>query len=327
MYSVEINNLSRIFKTSNTSVPENFFWALRNVNLNISEGIIFGLLGPNGAGKTTLINILATLLLPTSGIVKVAGFNVENEFQKIRPVINMVSGGENSGYGILTLLENLWMFSQFYGIDKKNAVTKIMNLLEIFGISDKAHTQINKLSSGMRQKMNFIRGFITDPQILFLDEPTLGLDVNSARETRKFVAEWVKKSVIKRTVIMTTHYMQEADELCDEIAVINKGEILTVSTPENIKKNQIEGYHYKITISGTAVIASYFAGINGIKSLSLKETTDPGQTDIIFVLESERILSEIIKIINEKKYSIININKHEYTLEEAFISLIEKNIN
>ncbi|MEZ7890979.1 MAG: ABC transporter ATP-binding protein [Candidatus Wallbacteria bacterium] len=324
MYSVEINNLSRVFKNSSQNSGSDLFWALRGVNLNIGEGIIYGVLGPNGAGKTTLINIMATLLLPTAGTVKIAGFNVENEFKEIRPIINMVTGGENSGYGILTLLENLWMFSQFYGIERKTAVAQIMNLLEIFGIADKAHTQINKLSAGMRQKMNFIRGFITNPRILFLDEPTLGLDVVSARETRKFVSDWVKKSDAARTVILTTHYMQEADELCDEIAVIDKGEIIKSGTPADIKSSQIEGYRYKISVSEMNIDSKLFGGMSGIKSISLVEEASSGLSELVFILENECVLSEIIKIISEKKYRIINITKYEYTLEEAFVSLTGK---
>ncbi|HEX6990191.1 MAG TPA: ABC transporter ATP-binding protein, partial [Bacillota bacterium] len=155
--------------------------ALDNVSLEVEPGELFGLLGPNGAGKSTLIKILSTLLLPSQGTVRVAGYDAVRQAHEVRKRINMVSGGETAGYGILTVRESLWMFSQFYGLANGPALRLIDELLEVFGLDDDADTRINKLSTGMRQKMNFIRGLLNDPDVLFLDEPTLGLDVQTAR--------------------------------------------------------------------------------------------------------------------------------------------------
>ncbi|MBC7320730.1 ABC transporter ATP-binding protein, partial [bacterium] len=179
---------------------------LDRVNLEVQKGELFGLLGPNGAGKTTLIKILATLLSPTSGRAWVAGVDVVENPVEVRRHINMVTGGETSGYGLLTVEENLWMFSQFYGIPSREARHRIRELLSLVGMADRAKTKVYHLSSGMRQKMNIVRGFLTDPEILFLDEPTLGLDVQTARTIRDFIRQWLKEHP-DRTILLTTHYM------------------------------------------------------------------------------------------------------------------------
>src|SRR5262249_19727033 len=160
---------------------------LDGVSLEVRPGELFGLLGPNGAGKTTLIKILTTLLAPSAGRAWVDGLDVVTEADRIRPRINMVSGGESSGYGILNVRENLWRFGRIYGVPAAVAFERIDKMLGIVGLTDKGGTRISHLSTGQRQKMNFCRGFITDPRILFLDEPTLGLDVTSARAIRTFI--------------------------------------------------------------------------------------------------------------------------------------------
>ena len=177
-FSIETQNVGRIYKIhgGKKSEPKTLV-ALDNVNLTVNRGELFGLLGPNGAGKTTLIKVLTTLLSPTTGVAKVAGFDVMKQREEVRKRINMVSGGETSGYGLLTVRENLWMFAQFYGIQSKIANERIKTLLEVVGIADRINTKSADLSTGLRQKLNIVRGFLTDPQVLFLDEPTLGLDV------------------------------------------------------------------------------------------------------------------------------------------------------
>src|SRR5256714_7933577 len=181
-YAVETRDLSRVFagkkKRRFRRPKENEehlgpVTALDGVSIQIREGELFGMLGPNGAGKTTLIKILATLLLPTSGQAFVAGHDVAKDPFPIRQRINMVSGGETSGYGLLTARENVWMFSQFYGVPSKVSKGRIDELMHTFGLWDKRDAKVRMLSTGQRQKMNMIRGFVTDPDILFLDEPTL----------------------------------------------------------------------------------------------------------------------------------------------------------
>ena len=173
--------------------PGSVFTALGGVSLEVQPGELFGLLGPNGAGKTTLIKILTTLLAPTSGQAWVDGHDVVKDAHAVRPRINMVSGGETSGYGILNVRENLWLFTRIYGVANKLLDARIDKMLDVVDLQDKANSRVSHLSTGQRQKMNFCRGFITDPKILFLDEPTLGLDVTAARAIRKFLREWMRR--------------------------------------------------------------------------------------------------------------------------------------
>src|SRR5689334_595290 len=186
--AVDARALVRTFRASRGSGEVH---ALAGVDVRIERGEIFGLLGPNGAGKTTFIKILTTLLFPTSGEALVAGYDVVREPHEVRRRINLVSGGETSGYGILTVRECLWMFSQFYGVPGAQAWPRVDRLIEIVGLQEQAHTRISLLSTGQRQYMKFARGFVSDPEVLFLDEPTLRMDVNAARVNRKYVASWV----------------------------------------------------------------------------------------------------------------------------------------
>jgi ABC-2 type transport system ATP-binding protein len=236
--AISTEHLGRVYRTSSRKSGSSTFVALDDVTLEVKAGELFGLLGPNGAGKTTLIKILTTLLAPSTGTAHVAGFDVTRDALRIRPLINMVSGGEMSGYGLLTVRENLWMFAQFYGIATDVANRRIEELLTILQMQDRLHTKSSQLSTGLRQKMNIVRGFLTDPQVLFLDEPTLGLDVGASRDVRRFVRRWMDENP-SRTVLLTTHYMVEADELCDRVAIINGGKLLACDTPAALKRRLV----------------------------------------------------------------------------------------
>ena len=235
--AIQTQGLGRIYKIrgpKRKDDPKEVI-ALEDVNLEVKRGELFGLLGPNGAGKTTLIKILATLLLPTSGTASVEGLDVVNDVPEIRRRISMVSGGETSGYGLLTVEENLWMFARFYGLDTAVARERIEQMFAVVGLTDRRRTKISDLSTGLRQKMNFVRGFVNDPDVVFLDEPTLGLDVSAARQVRDFVRQWMSDHP-DRTIVLTTHYMAEADELCDRLAIIDSGKLLALDTPGTLKR-------------------------------------------------------------------------------------------
>ena len=322
---VKTNNLGRIYKVRGGKKEEpKELVALDNVNLEIQPGELFGLLGPNGAGKTTLIKILTTLLAPTSGEAYVAGFNVSQDPEEVRPRINMVSGGESSGYGLLTVRENLWMFAQFYGIPSQEANQRIKDLLEVVGLGDRANTKSSDLSTGLRQKMNIVRGFMTDPDVLFLDEPTLGLDVGASRDVRKFIQAWVAQNR-QKTLLLTTHYMVEADELCDRVAIINEGKVLACDTPERLKRELQQDAIFRIEVSsmnGTGV--SMFESIPGVK----KVTGEPfdGYTQLEFILEEDDVLGGIINQMTVNDIHMQNFEKREPTLEDVFVTLTGKRL-
>jgi ABC-2 type transport system ATP-binding protein len=301
--------------------------ALDGVTLGIRRGELFGLLGPNGAGKTTLIKILATLLMPTSGTALVSGYDVTRQMREIRREIAMVSGGETSGYGLLTVEENLWMFARFYGLESKVARQRIDALLEVVGIADRKRSKISDLSTGLRQKMNFIRGFISDPTIVFLDEPTLGLDVSAAREVRGFVRQWMADHP-ERTILLTTHYMAEADELCDRLAIIDRGKLLAVDTPHTLKRRLQQDVLFNLRVEPLGKRPSredMIEAVPGVRQVSVTEK--PDFTELQLILQSEETLSDVLAHLSRRGSSLIALEKREPTLEDVFIDLVGRGLH
>jgi ABC-2 type transport system ATP-binding protein len=294
--------------------------ALKDVNLDVPDGEFFGLLGPNGAGKTTLIKILVTLLSPTTGRALVAGQDVVKHPHAVRPRINMVSGGESSGYGLLTVRENLWMFGQFYGLDNQTTYRRVDRLLEIVGIKDRANTRTSDLSTGLRQKMNIVRGFLTDPAIIFLDEPTLGLDVGASRDVRQFVRNWMAEQK-GRTVLLTTHYMAEADELCDRVAIINAGQVLACDTPANLKQRLQREKLFHLDVSPLAPKAlGVLEGLPGVNKVT--HLSQDGRSELELVLEADEALSGVVATLTAHSIRLLNLQKREPTLEDVFVDLV-----
>ncbi|MCU0859541.1 MAG: ATP-binding cassette domain-containing protein [Thermoplasmata archaeon] len=322
--AVEVKELTRVFepKKKKEGKPVR---ALDSADLRIESGELFGLLGPNGAGKTTLLKILSTLLLPTSGKAYVAGYDVEKQFLEVRKRINMVSGGEMSGYGLLTVRENLWMFTQFYGIKSKTASERIDDMLARFDMADKKNEKVRTLSTGQRQKMNIIRGFVTEPEIIFLDEPTLGLDVNASRVIRDFIVEWVEGRP-DRTVLLTTHYMAEADELCDRIAIIDQGRILACDTPRNLKRMVKTNTTFSLDVTQMRERPA-FERLKGVGKFSTSDDAEKGLTHLKFILEDEGIVSDIVSEVLRSGSKIVSLRKTEPTLEDVFIQMVGKGLD
>jgi ABC-2 type transport system ATP-binding protein len=322
-HAIETKDLCRIYKIRGNKKEKQIrkeLIALEDVNLTVERGELFGLLGPNGAGKTTLIKVLTTLLAPTSGWARVADHDVIQHPGMVRPLINMVSGGESSGYGLLTVRENLWMFSQFYGMPSKEANQRIVDLLTMVGLEDRIHTKSSDLSTGLRQKMNIVRGFLTDPEVLFLDEPTLGLDVGAARDVRRLIRGWMDADK-SRTLLLTTHYMVEAEELCDRVAIINKGRVLACDTPANLKRN----------LQRDAIFEIETSPLNGLSPQMLEsqpEVRKAALTDIEggarleLILQEESALASVINVLTQKEVKVRRLSKREPTLEDVFMDLV-----
>ncbi|MGB6442089.1 MAG: ABC transporter ATP-binding protein [Thermoplasmata archaeon] len=206
--------------------------ALKGVDLCVDEGSIFGLLGPNGAGKTTLVKILSTLLLPTGGQARVLGHDPVTETAWLRPRIGLVLGGERGLYNRINGRDNLRYFSDLYGIPPNEKEERIRGVLERVGMTEAADRRVEEYSRGMKQKLHIARGILHRPQLLFLDEPTIGLDPKSARETRKLVRSLAGDGV---TIFLTTHYMFEAEELCPQLAVMSRGRIVARDTVAGLR--------------------------------------------------------------------------------------------
>jgi ABC-2 type transport system ATP-binding protein len=324
-FSIETEHLGRVYKIRGGKKSEpKTLTALNEVNLQIERGELFGLLGPNGAGKTTLIKILTTLLAPTTGVARVAGFDVMQHPEHIRPRINMVSGGEASGYGLLTVRENLWMFAQFYGLASDVANRRIRELLDVVGMADRLNTKSSDLSTGLRQKMNVVRGFLTDPEVLFLDEPTLGLDVGASRDVRAFIRRWVNEDPA-RTILLTTHYMVEADELCDRVAIINQGRVLACDTPANLKQRLQRDAIFEIEVTPLdGPGARIFDALPGVRQIV--HHPGDGRATLEFILEREEVLGTVINTMTDHQIRLVNLRKREPTLEDVFVDLVGRSM-
>jgi ABC-2 type transport system ATP-binding protein len=240
----------------------------------------------------------------------------------------MVSGGETSGYGLLTVEENLWMFARLYGLESKVAKQRIGELMEIVGITDRARTKISDLSTGLRQKMNFIRGFISDPDVVFLDEPTLGLDVSAARQVRTFIKDWMTRHP-DRTLLLTTHYMAEADELCDRLAIIDKGKLLADGTPSALKRRLQQDAIYRLRVvplghrptNGSGLIEA----VPGVRQVTVTEVE--GASELSLILAGDDALGGVLSHLNQRGSGLISLEKREPTLEDVFIDLVGRGLD
>ena len=318
--AIDVRGIRRVY-----NVKPNPVVALQGVDLEVEPGEFFGLLGPNGAGKTTLIKILTTLLLPSSGSARIFGFDVERQTKQIRRIMNMVAGGEQSGYGILTVREQLWMFTQFYGLAGAEGWRRVDELIEAVGLQEQRVQRVSTLSTGQRQKMNLARGLLNDPWILFLDEPTLGLDVSAARSLRELIVEW-KGAVAGRTILLTTHYMAEADELCDRIAIVDHGRILAIGSPAELKKRVQRESIFRIELDRLDGGAHALARLPGVVSAS--EAADvAGDADrqvvvMNLVLEDDGALGQVVGALAATGSEILGLRKSEPTLEDVFVELV-----
>ncbi len=232
--AIETRQVTRVFESRKGFLfrDVNRTEALRGVDLTVERGAIFGLLGPNGAGKTTLTKILSTLLLPTAGHAMVLGHDVTKDTAWLRPRMGLVLGGERGLYNRISGRENLRYFADLYGVPPGEREPRIREVLERVDLTDAADRRVEEYSRGMKQKLHIARGILHRPEILFLDEPTIGLDPKSAREARKLVRSLVSDGV---TIFLTTHYMFEAEELCPKLAILSKGRIVARDTVDALR--------------------------------------------------------------------------------------------
>ncbi len=235
MLAIELENIRHVFRTTTGTFRRRAkeVVALDGVSLEIDEGEMFGFLGPNGAGKTTTIKVLTTLLIPTSGRASVLGLDAVRDAKSLRSQIGFLLGGERGLYYRLSGQENLHYFAVLYKVDPKKARLRVEELLEMVGLKDRADERVAGYSRGMKQRLHIARMLLHDPRILFLDEPTLGLDPVGAREMRELLQRLHTEE--KRTVLLTTHYMFEADALCQRIAILDQGRVVAQGTPESLK--------------------------------------------------------------------------------------------
>ena len=297
--------------------------ALDHVNFEIQNGELFGLLGPNGAGKTTIVKVLCTLLEPTTGHAFVKGYDVVKNAENVRKIVNMVAGGERMLYYRLTGRENLNYFADLYNVPKKEVRSRVDKLLELMGLSDRADDEVEKYSKGMKQRLQVCRGLINDPEVLFLDEPTLGLDVNIARDLRKFVREKIVREEGK-TVLLTTHYMYEAEEMCDRVGFINKGKLVAVGQPEELKRKIPSGFSIEILLTRlTDDILNSLRHLETVKKVMATDYEGEAEGEkidrLVINVESDKAVPHVLNHIASKNCRVVSVNLRGPTLEDLFM--------
>lgn len=284
------------------------FKALDGLSFEVNENEIFGLLGPNGAGKTTLIHILATLLKPTEGGAIVNGFDVLHNANKVRQSIGVVFQAPSSD-DILTGYENLKVHALLYGIPRKLREKRISEVLELVGLEDRKNDQVKKYSGGMRRRLEIARGLLHHPKVFFLDEPTLGLDPKSRETMWKYIKKIVREE--KVTIILTTHYMEEADMLCDRIGFITNGRIIALDSPSKLKQ-EIGGDIVKITFSVRVPLDKDFTKFDFVHKVERKENSV-----IIYMEKVNSNLHMLIKDLDD----VQTIEYKKPTLNDVFLKL------
>jgi ABC-2 type transport system ATP-binding protein len=285
--------------------------ALQGLDLDVHEGEFFGLLGPNGAGKTTTIGILTTRVKPTSGVALVGGADVGSAPVAVRQRIGVVPQRPNPDRS-LNVLENLLFHAAYFGIPASAASKRAYELLEQLAISDKAQAKVDEMSGGQQQRLMIARALIHEPQVIFLDEPTVGLDP----QTRLSLWEILRALHAEgRTIVMTTHYMEEADKLCDRIAIVDRGELLELDTPEALKQRAPGGTLVEISVTGPA--DSLVDAVTGIEGVLRGEAS--GSLLRVYSDRGGRVISPVIQAVEEKGLAVSNISLTEPSLETLFV--------
>jgi ABC-2 type transport system ATP-binding protein len=287
--------------------------AVDHISFDIKEGEVFGFLGPNGAGKTTTIRMMTGLTQPGSGTAWIDGHDVTKESVEVKKRIGLVPESSNL-YGEMTSLGNLIYQAELYGVPKKERKTQALKLLEEFGLKEHQEKNFQALSRGLKRRLTIAAALIHHPKILFLDEPTTGLDVMSARGLRKLILESKKKGL---TIFLTTHYIPEAETLCDRIAIIVQGKIRTIDTPENIKAQVKETEILEIKLDRVSEeLKSSFLSLNGVEKVLIDENRVRFYTNRL-----DQATSPIIRFLEEHGAKIQSINTLTPSLEDAFVKL------
>lgn len=317
--AVNVKNLHKVF----TSIRG--FWrqqkhpvvAVEDISFNIKKGELFGMVGPNGAGKTTMVKMLATLLLPTSGKASIFGLDILRDTARIRTRIGFTFGGNKGLYGRLSAMDNLKYFAELYKLDPTIVTNRIKELLEVVGLTGREQDRVETYSSGMQQRLHLARAMLHDPELIFLDEPTVGIDPIGAREIRQLVKELVRQG---KTVLLTSHYMYEVEELCDRIAVVNHGQIVALDTPAALKERA----------SGDSVIVVHSPSENvdlqtelaGLQS-DISHFDNSGKSISIQTTKPARILNALAALLERQVIS--NIEVRNATLEDVYVKIIQEN--
>jgi len=319
MDAIQVNNLRRVFKSTIGVIKRQVkeVIAVDGISFNVSDGELFGVLGPNGAGKTTTVKMLTTLLIPTAGTASILGLDVVKNADQVRPRIGFIFGGERGLYWRLSGLDNLRYFASLYYVDTDVAKKRIVELLDLVGLTGREKEKVEGYSRGMRQRLHIARALLHDPEVLFLDEPTIGLDPVGARELRQAVRNMQSA---KKSILLTTHYMFEADMLCQRIAVINKGKIVALDTPEELKKTVKDLSVVEIEVFG--ISSPHVERIRSLKIIDnlAVENRDQRQVLLIHTPMGPEAIPQLVQNLDGVRLG--KIVTREPTLEDAYVRLV-----
>ena len=285
--------------------------AVDHISFEVKRGEIFGFLGPNGAGKTTTINVLTGVTKPTSGTAKISGFDVTSRPRKAKELVGVVPEIMYL-YAEMTVWENINFSAKLHNMPKERRTGTARELLHLFGLYEKRDQRVDTLSRGMKQCLMIATALVHQPDILFLDEPTTGLDVQGARQIRDLIKELNRKGT---TVFLTTHYIEEADQLCQRIAILNKGQIVTVGTPEELKSSAQTEQTIEVSFDHE-VVTDQLERLSGVKKV-----ISNGDKFKLYVQNPPDTLPLIFSFADENRLKVTSINTLKPTLEDAFVEL------
>ncbi len=308
---IDTNNLTRTFGT---------LTAVDNLTFHIDKGEVFGFLGPNGAGKTTTIRMLACLISPTKGTATVSGYDIRRDPLKVRQSVGILT--ENpSLYERLTAYENMNFFAEAYGInDAEERHKRIQELLEFFNLWERRNDKVAGFSKGMKQKLAIVRATVHRPPVLFLDEPTAGLDPESSKEIRDLMAQLSQRE--KCTILLSTHHLEDAEKLCRRVMIINKGRCLLIGTPDELREkiNTKPAIEIGLTRVNSKIVAAIKAN-SKVKEVNIKQ--QEATTLLISVDDTRSATPEVVRAIVEAEGQILSVNVFRPSLEEAYLKLIK----
>jgi len=317
--AIEVENLRRVYKVTIGALRRTSkeVVAVEDISFQVEPGELFGLLGPNGAGKTTTVKMLTTLLIPTGGKATVLGHDVVREAEAVRPRIGFIFGGERGLYWRLSAIDNLRYFGSLYHVEPEVAQKRIPFLLDLVGLSDRAKEKVEGYSRGMKQRLHIARTLLHDPELLFLDEPTIGLDPVGARELRGVIRSLQEE---KKTILLTTHYMFEADALCQRTAVINHGRIIALDTPEGLKRHVRDLSIVELEVFGIAApVLERLRSLPFVETVSV-EDQDQRQSVRIHTPRGSEAVPDLLAVLNGTRVGRVTVR--EPTLEDAYVRLV-----
>ncbi len=319
MSAIEVERLRRVYKASIGVIRRKIkeVVAVEDISFEVNSGELFGLLGPNGAGKTTTVKMLTTLLIPTSGTARIFDKDIVKDADEIRARIGFIFGGERGLYWRLSGVDNLRYFATLYHVEPEITKKRIPYLLELVGLSDRGKEKVEGYSRGMKQRLHIARTLIHDPEVLFLDEPTIGLDPVGARETRQVIRNLQAE---KKTILLTTHYMFEADSLCERIAVINHGKIIALDTPEALKGHVQDLSVIELEVYGVPPDTLERLRAFPFVDLVSVENRDQKQVLRVHSARGSEIVPDLLSALEGIRVGRVSV--HEPTLEDAYIRLV-----